>query len=1250
MHNPRENKPPPRSRMILNLLHNRGFALIATISVLVLLALIAVGLLSLSSISLRSSTSQSAQQEAQANARMALIIALGELQKHTGPDTRITASSSVLGDDVAQKHITGVWNSRAFDPDAPTSLNKIAKNGEFRTWLCSGLETNTVDYANKVPDPLEAEVLLTDDEEIINNPDFEVTCSRIPIDQGTSSAKKGSFAYCVFDEGLKANVRIGHASPSDQLSDQTAALGSGQRPGIDRIPNTGNSDPASFSLDNPEGKKLLTKMVSFDTAEIIHEAEAGDFHKHFHNITSHSTGILCNVAQGGLKRDLNLIAESRTPPPSLANQSVYQDAFNLSTPSSPLWDQLVGYLNLYRAKDADDNFILSSSGGVPLLQASAPTNWSAGSKVISGPAVPNTERPSGPVLMPAIAKAQMIFSLAARDIYRYPINALEIPEPPEFLHSPWAHFFRHDWQNGPVGPPIDSEFDYLLHLVYTPVITLHNPYNVAIEFNELRVEFIDIPFSMQVFRNGEAQSNGLVPLNAMFGDRHITTDYPAHPSKRFGLNLTGKDSSGAPNGSPIRMAPGEVKIFSPYIDPERTWDEEINQPLWFVDWANNNAEDDRTWTNLDVDTSQINAVSGWRGDGIGFDLDSLAPGDYNVNRVEEVNVPGMDEAIEYRRNQVIPLRKDDQIHVEFAPIPDPSRATTRFTLEATLIGVNPDDDARTSVIDFEFEEINGLQNELLGEGETLRYPATEGEMISRAEIFDHSSVAIGSTSNTLPFALFSAYAKTTFGGNNSASETTNNDGSYASKPWSFHNHSALTASQNIISEHPAQHSHEINFQRLPGNLDEIIEIQPGTDRGRFITGHSTLTGTQIGAIHDIPVGPAQNLTMLNTAMPAAAYDLPRFTRPIGNSFAHPLLPTDVVTSPGPSGQTYADHSFLLNSVFYDGYYCSGIQSREGSFGDNQIATSLATAFLSGNSTLTDTRLTPYLSNGNNIDQATADITSLNGYSSVAAYQLVNGAFNVNSTSVDAWKALLSSMTGNGAKVLNAPLGTELETLVDLQPTTHPKGARFSRFLLPNGQPDPTDPNKYWQSSLDISDEELTALAGEIVRQVKLRGPFLSMSDFVNRQIGAAGEMTLTGALQAAIDQTDINDNANLAGFEIEESHVEDYELSTSEASTGSSAQGAPGYLTQADLLSVLGNAATVRSDTFVIRSYGDSRNAQDEIVARAWCEATVQRVPDFIDSADNATTSPSNLTSPSNITFGRKFVVTSFRWLNPLEI
>ena len=74
----------------------QGFALVVTLSLMILLTVLAVGLLSLSGISIRTSGQESAMATARANARMAMMLAIGQLQLTTGQDTRITASSNVV--------------------------------------------------------------------------------------------------------------------------------------------------------------------------------------------------------------------------------------------------------------------------------------------------------------------------------------------------------------------------------------------------------------------------------------------------------------------------------------------------------------------------------------------------------------------------------------------------------------------------------------------------------------------------------------------------------------------------------------------------------------------------------------------------------------------------------------------------------------------------------------------------------------------------------------------------------------------------------------------------------------------------------------------------------------------------------------------------------------------------------------------------------------------------------------------------
>jgi len=201
----------------------------------------------------------------------------------------------------------------------------------------------------------------------------------------------------------------------------------------------------------------------------------------------------------------------------------------------------------------------------------------------------------------------------------------------------------------------------------------------------------------------------------------------------------------------------------------------------------------------------------------------------------------------------------------------------------------------------------------------------------------------------------------------------------------------------------------------------------------------------------------------------------------------------------------------------------------------------------------------------------------------------------------------------------------------------------------------------WNGHRELTDYDLETLATRIVEQVRTRGPFLSMSEFVNRRIGPNGPLTRCGALEAAITDSKINDNffkANLTGSIVTDIALADigdakiYKYNTPEIVTGNPAAGAPGWVNQGDLLRILEPAATVRGDTFVIRSYGEAQDANGNITARAYAEAVVQRMPEYVDPIDRPSLNPYTdpTASAANKTFGRRINVVSFRWLSSNEI
>jgi len=94
---------------------------------------------------------------------------------------------------------------------------------------------------------------------------------------------------------------------------------------------------------------------------------------------------------------------------------------------------------------------------------------------------------------------------------------------------------------------------------------------------------------------------------------------------------------------------------------------------------------------------------------------------------------------------------------------------------------------------------------------------------------------------------------------------------------------------------------------------------------------------------------------------------------------------------------------------------------------------------------------------------------------------------------------------------------------------------------------------------------------------------------------------------------------------------------------------AASQITQADMLQKFGSMLVVCGDTFVIRAYGESRDSENHVTARAWCEAVVQRTPEPANP-DPATERLIPLIVAKQTDWGRKYVIESFRWLSPQEI
>jgi hypothetical protein len=222
------------------------------------------------------------------------------------------------------------------------------------------------------------------------------------------------------------------------------------------------------------------------------------------------------------------------------------------------------------------------------------------------------------------------------------------------------------------------------------------------------------------------------------------------------------------------------------------------------------------------------------------------------------------------------------------------------------------------------------------------------------------------------------------------------------------------------------------------------------------------------------------------------------------------------------------------------------------------------------------------------DGASPLVTDLQGVLS-GRHLLVAGAFNIHSLSATAWQAVL-------------------------------EGARTKQWCASAAGAHGV------AGSRSLSDAQLAALANAIVARLRqgfpvgkaANTPFASLNDFAS-----------SGLLQASLDATTIN--------------------------VGKTPGVDPDHFGQNDVLALLAPVLTTRSDTFLIRAYGDVQNpvtstpTSPVIEGRAWCEAVVQRVPDYVDASQDPATPPSVLNA-TNRSFGRRFRVVTFRWLSPDDI
>ncbi len=332
------------------------------------------------------------------------------------------------------------------------------------------------------------------------------------------------------------------------------------------------------------------------------------------------------------------------------------------------------------------------------------------------------------------------------------------------------------------------------------------------------------------------------------------------------------------------------------------------------------------------------------------------------------------------------------------------------------------------------------------------------------------------------------------------------------------------------------------------------------------------------------------------------------------------------------GNSWGDKGTINTLSWFDRYYFSGlsrIDTPEDYDSESGLPnpTLLSYQFEDPTTAITDWQAA-------NTDDATQSMK-------LAQSAVVMNRFNLNSTSVAAWKAVLGGLRINDWKYLDYPEDTsDLSTLTVSQDSRVRMFARFSQSLGETYKApktpafegsEPVAPSAYYRRGARYFDaDQMEAFSLEIVRLIKEKGtPFLSMETFLSEQTKGNGSL-----LEQAIATV----------FAPSGRQKWDHQWET-EGTRGPVTEMididhfSPGFLTQADVMTAIGPMLSPRSDTFKIRARGESFSPQGSPTGSATIEATLQRTPEAIDSTVA-------MDQPTE----RKLKLISLRWLSDDEL
>lgn len=295
----------------------------------------------------------------------------------------------------------------------------------------------------------------------------------------------------------------------------------------------------------------------------------------------------------------------------------------------------------------------------------------------------------------------------------------------------------------------------------------------------------------------------------------------------------------------------------------------------------------------------------------------------------------------------------------------------------------------------------------------------------------------------------------------------------------------------------------------------------------------------------------------------------------------------------------------------------------------------------------------------------------------AQYLMLHGAFNINSFSPGAWRAVLAGQRygefdyvysdhGSGefnparpsrSTTLGVAAGRYSQSAAETFDTGSYASSNYAGTWgagFHNAATEP--PTSYFRRGLsELTDAQLDRLALAVTERLRERAqqglpPFGSFAEFLGPVPLASFAHPLEAGARMSVLEAAVIDVMRTEG----QMNLSPRQRFNYDQDGKPIWWDTPAFINAGDLWAQFAHYAAVRSDTFRIRTYGRSASGE----AHAWCEALVQRLPEpFAGShasgggsvSGGAVSGAAQMQNPDP-QFGRRFRLVSVRWLSAADL